>query len=60
MLGSKFSKTLHFNEHNITNFFKRFKEQCDEYELIKKNNELNFFITVLSSLQSLLTFFLYI
>ena len=36
ILASKFSETLHFDKHNITNFFKRFEKQCDEYEIIKK------------------------
>ena len=36
MLASKSSEALYFNEHNITKFFKRFEEQCDEYEVIEK------------------------
>ena len=36
MFASKFSKTLHFDEHNITKFLEHFKKQCDEYEVIKK------------------------
>ena len=36
MLASKFSKTLHFDEHNITKFLERFEKQCDEYEVIEK------------------------
>ena len=30
------SETLHFDEHNITKFLKRFEKQCDEYEIINK------------------------
>ena len=36
MLVSKSSKMLHFDEHNITEFFKRFKKLCDEYEVVVK------------------------
>ena len=36
ILASKFSKVLHFDEHNITKFLERFEEQCDEYEVIEK------------------------
>ena len=36
MLALKFSKTLHFDEYNITKFLERFKEQYNEYELIEK------------------------
>ena len=32
MLASKFSKTLHFDKYNITEFLERFEEQCDEYK----------------------------
>ena len=50
MLASKSLKTLHFNEHDITKFFKRFEKQCDEYEIIKKEIELNSLIIVSDSL----------
>ena len=36
MFASKFLKALHFDEHNITNFFKHFEKQCNEYEVIEK------------------------
>ena len=36
MLVSRFLKTLHFDKHNITNFFKGFEKLCDEYEIIEK------------------------
>ena len=36
MLAFKSSETLHFDEHNNTKFLKRFKKQCDKYEIIKK------------------------
>ena len=36
MLASRSSETLHFDEHNITEFLERFEEQCDEYEVIEK------------------------
>ena len=32
----KSSKTLHFDEHNITKFLKRLKKQCNEYKIIEK------------------------
>ena len=35
MLASIFSKTLHFDEHNITKFLERFEKQCDKYEIIE-------------------------
>ena len=35
MLASKSSETLHFDEHNITEFLERFEKQCDEYEVIE-------------------------
>ena len=38
MLVSKFSETLHFNKYHITEFLERFEKQCDEYEIIEKNN----------------------
>ena len=34
MHASEFLKTLHFDEHNITKFLKRFEKQCDKYEII--------------------------
>ena len=36
MLVSKFSETLHFDEHNITKFFEHFEKQCNEYEVIEE------------------------
>ena len=36
MFASKSSKTLHFDEHNIIEFLKRFEKLCDEYEIIVK------------------------
>ena len=33
---SKFSKILHFDEHNIIEFLERFEKQYDEYEIIEK------------------------
>ena len=36
MLASESSETLHFDEHNITEFLEHFEEQCDEYEVIEK------------------------
>ena len=36
MFAPKFSRALHFDEHNITEFFKRFEKQCNEYEIIKE------------------------
>ena len=36
MFISKFSKMLHFNEHNIIKFLKRFEKLCDEYKIAVK------------------------
>ena len=36
MLVPKFSETLHFDEHHITEFLERFEKQCDEYKVIEK------------------------
>ena len=36
MLVSRFSKALHFDKHNIIEFFKRFEKLCDEYKIIAK------------------------
>ena len=36
-------KVLHFDEHNITIFLKRFEKQCDEYKIIEKKQEIKFF-----------------
>ena len=33
---SKFSKTLHFDKHNIIKFLEHFEKQCDEYKVIEK------------------------
>ena len=43
MLAPGSSKTLHFDEHNITKFLKRFEEQCDEYEVIEKKQWIKLF-----------------
>ena len=43
MLASKFSKALHFDEHNIIEFFKRFEKLCDEYEIIVKKRWIKLF-----------------
>ena len=53
MFAPKSSKALHFDEHNITKILERFEKQCDEYKIIKKNNELNFLLIMLDSLQNL-------
>ena len=50
MLVSKFSKTLHFDKHNITKSLKHFEKQCNEYEIIEKNAESNSFVVVYNSL----------
>ena len=36
MLVSKSSKTLRFDEYNITEFLEHFEKQCDEYKIIEK------------------------
>ena len=36
MFASKSSEALHFDEHNIIEFFKRFKKLCDEYKITVK------------------------
>ena len=36
MSASESSEALHFDEHNITEFFERFEKQCDEYEVIEE------------------------
>ena len=43
MFISKFSKTLHFDEYNIIEFFKRFKKLCDKYEIVVKKWWIKFF-----------------
>ena len=43
MLVSRFSKTFHFDEHNITKFLERFEEQCNKYEVIEKKWWIKFF-----------------
>ena len=53
VFGFKFSETLHFDEYNIIKFLKCFEKQCNEYEIIKKNVELNFFVTVCDLLRIL-------
>ena len=42
MLVSKSSKVLYFDEHNIIEFFKRFKQLCDEYKIIIKKRWIKF------------------
>ena len=42
MPAPKSSKTLHFNEHNITKFVEHFEIQCDEYEIIEKKRWIKF------------------
>ena len=32
----KFLKALHFDKHNIIEFFERFKKLCDEYKIVMK------------------------
>ena len=46
MFALRFSETLHFDEHNIIEFLKRFEKLCDKYKIIVKNDELNSFVTV--------------
>ena len=36
MSVSKFFETLYFDEHNIIEFFERFKKLCDEYKITVK------------------------
>ena len=36
MFVLKFFEALHFDEHNIIEFFKRFEKLCDEYEITVK------------------------
>ena len=43
MLASKSSRALHFDEHNIIKFFKRFEELCDEYEVSVKKRWIKLF-----------------
>ena len=43
IFASKFSKTLHFDEHNITKFPEYFEKQYDEYEIIKKERWIKLF-----------------
>ena len=43
ILVSKFSKTLHFHEHSITKFLKRFEEQCNKFKIIEKKSWIKFF-----------------
>ena len=53
MLAFESFKTLNFDEHNIIKFFKLFKKQCDEYEIIEKNVKSNSFAIVCDSLRTL-------
>ena len=39
----KFSKVLHFDEHNIIKFFKRFKKLCDKYKITVKKRWIKLF-----------------
>ena len=34
MFASESSETLHFDQHNITKFLKRFEKQYNQYEII--------------------------
>ena len=36
MFASESSEALHFDEHNITKFLKRFEKHCNEYEVINE------------------------
>ena len=40
---SRFSKILHFDEHKIIKFFKRFEKQYNEYEIIEKKQWIKLF-----------------
>ena len=40
---SKFSKALHFDEHNITKFLDYFEKRYDKYEIIKKKRSIKLF-----------------
>ena len=42
MFISKFSKVLHFNEHNIIEFFECFEKLCDEYKIFIKKQWIKF------------------
>ena len=43
MSASKFFKALHFDEHNIIEFFKRFEKLCDEYKITVKKRWIKLF-----------------
>ena len=43
MSASKSSETLHFNEHNINEFLKRFEKLCDKYEVTVKKRWIKLF-----------------
>ena len=43
MFALKSSETLHFDEHNIIEFFKRFEKLCDKYEVVIKKRWIKFF-----------------
>ena len=61
MLVSKFSKTLHFDEHNIIKFLEHFEEQCDEYKIIEKKRWIKFsHYSVKFIAEFMKTFFLYV
>ena len=36
MSASRFSESLHFDEHNIIEFLKRFDKRYDDYKIIEK------------------------
>ena len=57
MLASKFSKTLHFDEHNITEFFKRFEKQCNEYKVIEKKWWIKLFCYYVRFIAEFMKFF---
>ena len=57
MLASKFLRSLHFDEHNITNFFKHFEKQCDKYEIIEKKRWIKFFYYCVKFIAEFMTIF---
>ena len=43
MFASKSSEALHFDEHNIIEFLKRFEKLCDEYKISVKKRWIKLF-----------------
>ena len=43
IFASKSSETLHFDEHNIIEFLKRFKKLCNKYKIIVKKQWIKLF-----------------